>query len=119
MGMRARWLWRHSEGSREGPMSSNPARPTGESNPVAWPPPEARHWPWFTAECMHGVRGDSAHKNSKDAAAAGFERQLAHQFCGAAWSTHQCDSFEPTLKLMAPKARATILKIECIACTYE
>jgi len=38
MGMRARWLWRHSEGSREGPMSSNPARPTGESNPVAWPP---------------------------------------------------------------------------------
>ena len=74
MGMRARWLWRHSEGSRKGPSSSNPARPTGESNPVAWPPPEARHRPWFTAECMHGVRGDSARKNSKDAAAAGFER---------------------------------------------
>ena len=89
MGMQARWLWRHSEGSREGPMNSNPARPTGESNPVAWPQPEARHRPWFTVALVHHVRGDSTRKHSKEAAAAGLERKLAHRFCGGASSSHQ------------------------------
>ena len=42
---------------------------------------------------MHGVRGDSARKNSKDAAAAGFERKLAHRFCGGALSSHQRGQF--------------------------
>jgi hypothetical protein len=93
MGMRARWLWRHSEGSREGPMSSNPARPTGESNPVAWPQPEARHRPWFTVALVHHVRGDSTRKHSKEAAAAGLERKLAHRFCGGASSSHQHGHF--------------------------
>ena len=93
MGMRARWLWRHSEGSREGPMSSNPARPTGESNPVAWPQPEARHRPWGTAASVHRVRGDSARKHSKEMAAAGFERKLAHMFCGGALGSHQRGQF--------------------------
>ena len=59
-------------------MSSNPARPTGESNPVAWPQPEARHRPWFTVALVHHVRGDSTRKHSKEAAAAGLERKLAH-----------------------------------------
>ena len=26
-----------------GPDGSNPGRPAGESNPIAWPKPEARH----------------------------------------------------------------------------
>ena len=90
-------------GFEKGPIECEPRLTHRGVEPPYMAAGRGKDRPWFTAECMHGVRGDSAHKNSKDAAAAGFERQLAHQFCGAAWSTHQCDSFEPTLSLWLQK----------------
>ena len=43
MGPRRRGLQRPWRGFERGPDGSNSDRPTGESNPIAWPKPEARH----------------------------------------------------------------------------
>jgi hypothetical protein len=42
-GSRRRGLQRSIGRSERGPDGSNPGRPAGESNPIAWPKPEARH----------------------------------------------------------------------------